>query len=186
MKIAYFDCFSGISGDMVLGALIDAGLDFQKLKSELGKLKISGYEIKTENTTRKGILGTKFSVNVTEQNIERKLRDIIEIIELSELDDEIKVSSRKIFEQLAATEAKVHNKNIEDIHFHEVGSLDSIIDVTGFLIGMKSLGIEAVYSSKLHLGTGFVKSRHGILPVPAPATVELLKGIPTCSRGMEA
>ena len=186
MKIAYFDCFSGASGDMIIGALIDAGLDFEELESELGKLKVSGYKIKAERAVRNGISGTRFSVEVTDRNTERKLKDIIEIIEKSDLDGTVKNLSRKIFEQLAAVEAKAHNKNAEDIHFHEVGALDSIIDVVATLIGIRKLGIDTVYSSKIHVGTGFVECQHGTLPVPSPATLELLKDIPVYSKGLNA
>jgi len=186
MKIAYFDCFSGVSGDMILGALIDAGLDIQELESELGKLKISGYKIKTEKTARKGISGTKFSVDIIEQNVKKRLKDIVEIVDQGDLDDDIKDLSKKTFKELAMVEAKIHGKSIEEIHFHEVGGLDSIIDVIGSLIGMKKLGIEATYSSKIHVGTGFLECRHGVLPVPAPATLALLKGIPIYSEGIEA
>jgi len=186
MKIAYFDCFSGVSGDMILGALIDAGLDIRELESELGKLRISGYKVKTEKTARKGISGTKFSVDVIEQNVERRLKDIVEIVDQSDLDNDVKDLSKKIFKELAMVEAKIHGKGIEEIHFHEVGGLDSIIDVIGSFIGIKKLGIEATYSSKIHVGTGFVECRDGVLPVPAPATLAMLKGIPIYSRGIEA
>ena len=186
MRVAYFDCFSGASGDMILGALIDAGLDLEELESELGRLKVSGYKIKAERAIRKGISGIKFSVDVTEQDVERRLEDIIEIIDQSDLDDDVKNLSKKILVELAAIEAKIHNKNVEDICFHEVGGLDSIIDLIGSLIGIRKLGIEAIYSSKIHVGTGFVECRHGILPIPAPATLELLKDIPIYSKGIEA
>jgi len=186
MKIAYFDCFSGVSGDMVLGALIDAGLDIQELESELDKLKISGYKIKAEKTARKGISGTKFSVDIIEQNVERRLKDLVEIVDQSDLDDDIKELSKKTFKELATVESKIHGKGIEEIHFHEVGGLDSIIDVIGSIIGIKKLGIEATYSSKIHVGTGFLECRHGVLPVPAPATLAMLKGIPIYSTGIEA
>ncbi len=142
MKIAYFDCFSGVSGDMILGALIDAGFDLREIESELGKLKICGYKIKTERTDRKGISGTKFSVDVIERNVQRRLKDIIKIVEESNIDDGIKRLSKKIFEELAIIEAKIHNKNVGEMHFHEVGGLDSIIDVIGSVIGIKKLGIE--------------------------------------------
>ncbi|GBD92692.1 hypothetical protein BMS3Abin05_00266 [bacterium BMS3Abin05] len=186
MRAAYFDCFAGVSGDMILGALIDAGLDPALLEAELGKLNVSGYTLKTEKAIRKGLSGIKFSVVTAKQDKKRNLNDICEIIEESDLEADIKDSGRKIFEQLAAVEAKIHNKKIESIHFHEVGALDSIIDVLGSLIGLKKLGIEAVYSSKMHVGTGFVKCQHGTIPVPAPATLELLKEIPIYSRGIEA
>lgn len=186
MKIAYFDCFSGISGDMILGALIDAGLSVQGLESELSKLKISGFKLRVKKTLRGGISGTKFSVDTNEPPVERHLKDIIEIIDQGDLGHDIKNSSKKIFKELARIEAKIHNKSIEEVHFHELSGLDSIIDVIGSVIGINKLGIEAVYSSKIHVGTGFVKCQHGILPIPAPATLELLKGIPIYSKGIEA
>lgn len=186
MRIAYFDCFSGASGDMILGALLDAGLDLGELESELGKLRISGYRIKAERTMRKGISGTRFIVDVTERDMERGLRDIVEIIDQSDLDDDTKVVSRRIFEELATIEAKIHGKGVEEIRFHEVGGLDSIIDVIGSLIALKKLGVEAVYSSRIPVGTGFVECRHGVLPIPAPATLELLRGIPVYSKGIRA
>ena len=186
MKIAYFDCFSGISGDMILGALIDAGLDLKELDLELRKLKISGFKLKAEKTEKLGISGTKFKVDVTEHHVERHLKDMIEIVDQSELSDDVKILSKKIFKELATVEAKIHNKNIEEIHFHEVGGLDSVIDVIGSLIGIKKLGIEGVHSSKVHVGTGFVECEHGTIPVPAPATLELLKEIPIYSEGIRA
>ncbi|MCK4224032.1 MAG: nickel pincer cofactor biosynthesis protein LarC, partial [candidate division Zixibacteria bacterium] len=186
MKIAYFDCFSGISGDMILGALIDAGLDLKELDLELRKLKISGFKLKAEKTEKLGISGTKFKVDVTEHHVERHLKDMIEIVDQSELSDDVKNLSKKIFKELARAEAKIHNKNIEEIHFHEVGGLDSIVDVIGSLIGIEKLGIEGVHSSKVHVGTGFVECEHGTIPVPAPATLELLKEIPIYSKGIKA
>ncbi len=186
MKIAYFDCFSGISGDMILGALIDAGLDLKELESELDKLKISGFKLKAEKTEKLGISGTKFKVDVIEHHVERHLKDMIEIVDQSDLSDDVKNLSKKIFKELATVEAKIHNKNIEEIHFHEVGGLDSVIDVIGSVAGIKKLGIDALYSSKIHVGTGFVECEHGNFPVPAPATLELLKGIPIYSKGIKA
>jgi len=186
VKIAYFDCFSGVSGDMILGALIDAGLDIRELESELGRLKISGYKIKAEKTARKGISGTKFSIDITEQNVSRKLKDIVEIVDQSDLDDDIKDLGKQTFVELATVEAKIHGKSIQEIHLHEVAGIDSMIDVIGSIIGIKKLGIEAIYSSRVHVGTGFLKCRHGVLPVPAPATLAILKGIPIYSRGIAA
>ena len=185
MRIAYFDCFSGVSGDMILGALIDAGLDLQQLESELSKLKISGFTLKAERTARKGISGTRFLVHAEEDHIERHLRDIEEIIDHSDLSDDIKIASKTIFNELAHAEANIHNKNSGEVHFHEIGGVDSIIDIVGSLLGIKMLGIEAVYASRIPVGTGFVECDHGILPLPAPATLELLKGIPIYASGME-
>lgn len=187
MKIIYFDCFSGVSGDMILGALIDAGLDIAELEAELAKLNVPGYKIGAEKTARNSISGTKFSVEVSgEHHPKRNLGDIIQIIDRSALDEDIKEQSKKTFTNLATVEAGIHGESIEEIHFHEVGALDSIVDVIGAFIGIKKLGIEAVYSSKMHLGTGFVQSRHGSLPIPAPATLALLKGIPVYSTGIKA
>ncbi len=186
MKIAYFDCFSGVSGDMILGALIDAGLDIHELEAELGKLHVPGFKIRAEKTARRGIQGTKVNVDVIEDSTERRFKDIVGIVEQSDLDDDIKDLSKKIFTGLATVEAKIHGKRIEEIHLHEVGGLDSIIDVVGSVAGMKKLGIEATYSSRINVGTGFVECRHGILPVPAPATLEVLRGVPIYSTGIQA
>jgi hypothetical protein len=185
MQIAYFDCFSGISGDMILGALIDAGLDLHQLEFELRKLNISGYTLKAEKTTRKGLSGTRFLVHTEEDHTERHLRDIEEIIDRSDLNNNIKASSKTIFNELARVEAMIHNKNPGEVHFHEIGGLDSIIDIVGSLLGLKLLGIETVYASRIPVGTGFVECDHGTLPLPAPATLELLKGIPIYGSGME-
>ena len=185
MQIAYFDCFSGISGDMILGALIDAGLDLHQLEFELRKLNIPGYTLKAEKTTRKGLSGTRFLVHTEEDHTERHLRDIEEIIDHSALNDDIKASSKVIFNELAHVEAMIHDKNPEEVHFHEIGGLDSIIDIVGSLLGLKLLGIETVYASRIPVGTGFVECDHGTLPLPAPATLELLKGIPIYASGIE-
>ncbi len=185
MRIAYFDCFSGVSGDMILGALIDAGADLQKLESELSKLKVSGFALKAEKTTRKGISGTKFSVNADESHAERHLTDIEKIMDKSDLGDEIKAKTKIIFRDLAEVEAKIHNADPGHVHFHELGGLDSIVDVAGSLIVIEMLGIEAVYASRIPVGTGFVECDHGVLPLPAPATLELLKGIPVYASGIE-
>ncbi|MFC1631328.1 nickel pincer cofactor biosynthesis protein LarC [Candidatus Omnitrophota bacterium] len=185
MKVAYFDCFSGISGDMVLGALIDAGLNLQQLKAELKKLDLSGYRIKTEQVLRGGIAGTKFNITTVKQTQKRNLRDILRLIEKSGLDSEIKKLSKNTFTELARIESEIHRKDINQIHFHELGELDSIVEIIGAFIAIKKLGIERVYLSKIHIGNGFLKCGHGVLPVPAPATLELLKGIPVYSQGIE-
>jgi len=186
MRIAYFDCPSGISGNMMLGALIDAGLEIAELRHELSKLRLSGYEIKSWRVVKKHIAGTFVKVETQEIGIERHLRDIVEIIEGSTLSDDVKQKSVAVFEKLAHAEAAVHGLDVEDIHFHEVGALDAIVDIVGSVIGLRLLGIEVVYSSALHLGTGFVKCAHGLLPVPAPATLALVKGVPTYGRDIEA
>jgi uncharacterized protein (TIGR00299 family) protein len=184
-RIAYFDCFSGVSGDMILGALIDAGLDLHQLEFELRKLNIPGYTLNAEKTTRKGLSGTRFLVHAEEDQTERHLKDIEEILDHSALDDDIKVSGKAIFRELANVEAKIHNSAPEKVHFHEIGGLDSIIDIIGSLLGLKLLGIETVYASRIPVGTGFVECDHGTLPLPAPASLELLKGIPIYASSME-
>jgi uncharacterized protein (TIGR00299 family) protein len=186
LKIAYFDCFSGVSGDMILGSLVDAGLELGALESELSKLPVRGFRLQAEKTTRRGISGTKFTVDVQEHHVERHLQDINDIVDRSTLSDDIKSSGKRIFGELAGIEARIHNKSAAEVHFHEISALDSIIDVVGSLVGLKKLGVEAVYASRIHVGTGFVECRHGTLPVPAPATLELLKGIPVYSKGVDA
>ncbi len=185
MRIAYFDCFSGVSGDMILGALIDAGADLHELESELSKLKISGFTVKAEKTTRRGLSGTRFFVDADDSRAERHLTDIEKIMDKSDLSDEIKAKAKAIFHDLAHVEAKIHNTNPGDVHFHEIGGLDSIVDVVGSLVIMKMLGIETVYASRIPVGTGFVECDHGVLPLPAPATLELLKGIPVYASSIE-
>jgi uncharacterized protein (TIGR00299 family) protein len=186
LKIAYFDCFSGVSGDMILGALVDAGLEVSELEAELSQLPVRGFRLQAEKTTRCGIRGTKLSVITEEHRTERHLPDINEIIDRSALSDDIKDSSRKIFAELAGVEAAIHQKSVDEVHFHEISGLDSIVDVVGSLLGLRKLGLGAVYASRIHVGTGFVECRHGTLPVPAPATLELLKGVPVYSKGIES
>jgi len=186
MKIAYFDCFSGISGNMVLGALLDAGLELDALKKALAELKISGYEIETQKIQKRDISATLTDVKTEKDSVKRHLGDILDIIHGSALPEDIKDKAAAIFTRLAEAEAKVHGVNIEEIHFHEVGGLDAIVDIVGSVIGLKLMGIEDVYSSPLHLGRGFVKCAHGLLPVPSPATMELVKGVPTYGRDIEA
>jgi len=185
MKIAYFDCFSGISGDMILGGLIDAGLKPSDLKQELKKLKISGYTIDTEKVTRGGIVGTRFKVSVSCEDVPRRLEDVLKIIEESSLEEDIKVLGGKIFREIVAAEAKIHHKKPKEVHLHEMGGLDSLIDIIGSLVGIKRLGIRAIYSSKINTGRSLTRCQHGTIPIPSPATLELLKGVPIYSTGIE-
>lgn len=180
MKTAYFDCFSGISGDMILGALIDLGLDIKYLEKELKKLNLKNCKIEAKKVVKNGISATKFDVIISgkSHDKERNANEINKIIEDSKLDNEIKNAIKKIFLKIASAEAKIHNKPIGKVHFHEIGAIDTIIDIAGAVIGIKKLGIEKVYCSKLNVGTGFVEFSHGKFPVPAPATAEILKGIP--------
>ena len=188
MKIIYFDCFSGISGDMILGALIDLGLDITFLKKELGKLNLGDYSIESKKIVKNGIAATKFDVIAKNsgRHEERNLNEINKIIDNSQLDSQIRDTIKKIFLKIANAEAKVHNKPINDIHFHEVGAIDTIIDIAGSVMGLKKLGIDKIYCSKLNVGTGFVEFSHGKFPVPAPATAEILKGVPIYHNNIEA
>jgi uncharacterized protein (TIGR00299 family) protein len=186
MKIAYFDCFSGISGNMILGALVDAGLGIEQLKAELARLSISGYTLTAEVVRRRGLRGTHIEVQVPEEGVERHLHDIQEIIESSDLPDNIGRRSLAIFRRLAEAEAKVHGTQVEHIHFHEVGAMDAIVDVVGAVVGLWLMRVEGVYASPVHVGCGTVKCAHGVLPVPVPATQELLRGVPIYGRDVEA
>ncbi|MGD9209687.1 MAG: LarC family nickel insertion protein [Desulfobacteraceae bacterium] len=184
MKIAYFDCFSGASGDMILGALLDAGLSLDHLKQQLSLLNLPNWSLTVEKVIKNGICGSHALVTVTQDQHHRSLSDIKTIITESQLTPAIKDDSIKIFTRLAAAEAKVHNTDIESIHFHEVGAMDAIIDIVGAIIGLQAFKIEKIFCSSLHVGTGTVECAHGTLPVPAPATVELIKGRPTYSTGV--
>lgn len=174
MKIAYFDPFSGASGDMILGALVDAGLPFGHLTRELGKLGLEGYAISAEQAGQHGIHGTRVVVELTEHVHSRTWSDVRALIEQSELDPSLKDASIAIFQRLAEAEAKIHAATPDDVHFHEVGGVDAIVDICGACIGLSLLGIEAVYFNSPQAGSGFTNSAHGLIPIPAPATLELL------------
>jgi uncharacterized protein (TIGR00299 family) protein len=187
MKIAYFDCFAGASGDMILGSLMDAGLETAQLKAELAKLHLTHYDLQMNKVVKKGVGGCQALVVVDEDHHHhhhRCLADIKSIIAQSDLEDSIQQKSIAIFTRLAEAEAKVHQTAIEQIHFHEVGAMDAIIDVVGAVAGIAALGIQKIFCSPLHLGSGTVACAHGTLPVPAPATAELVKGKPVYSTGV--
>lgn len=176
-KIAYFDCVSGISGDMTLGALVDAGLDIDQLRTELQKLNVDGWEISAEQVVRYGITGTRVHVHAPEQHIHRHLSDIAAILRNSTLDVDVQARALAVFTRLADAEAAVHGTTREEIHFHEVGALDAIVDIVGVVISLKLLGIDRVYASALPLGSGWTQSAHGRIPIPAPATLRLLQAV---------
>ncbi len=186
MRIAYLDCFSGISGNMVLGALLDAGLELERLKAELAKLNLDGYQIVAREVRRRGLKGTYVEVQTEEQYVGRHLQDIEGIIDAGALPDAVKEQSRAIFRRLAQAEAKVHGEPIEHVHFHEVGAVDAIVDVVGSVIGLWLLGVEKVYASHVHVGRGTIECAHGCIPLPAPATAELLQGVPIYGRDVDA
>lgn len=179
MRVIYLDCFSGISGNMMIGALLDAGLPIDYLQAELNKLPIKSYKLIDKAVVKKGIKARYFNVEAWQWfQPSRNLHDINKIIDESGLADTVQTRAKAIFQRLAAAEAKVHGVPETKIHFHEVGAVDSIIDIVGTVIGLEYLGIERIFSSELHVGSGFVKCAHGLMPVPAPATAELLKNIP--------
>jgi pyridinium-3,5-bisthiocarboxylic acid mononucleotide nickel chelatase len=225
MKILYYDCFSGISGDMNLGALIDIGVDKNYLINELLKLNICGYELNIKRDVKNGISGTKVDVILKHNHSQyedhkhehhddhsniirhehdhehnnhnhekshvhetfhdhqhRNLKDIESIIEFSSLNQNVKNISLKIFKKVAEAEAKVHNKSIEEVHFHEVGAVDSIVDIVGAAICFDYLKVDKIKCSTVEVGSGFVKCAHGLLPIPAPATAEILKDTPIKSN----
>lgn len=178
-RALYFDCFAGASGDMIIGALLDLGLELDALNKNLASLKLSGYEIKAGRVKRSGIAAVKFDVQVDESSQPgRYLSDIKKIIQQSTLSEKSKAASTGIFELLAQAEARVHGTTADLVHFHEVGAVDSIIDIVGACIGFELLGIEQFISSPLRIGRGFVHAEHGLMPVPAPGTAEILRGVP--------
>lgn len=185
-KIAYFDCASGVSGNMILGALLDAGLPLEVLQAELEKLPVSGFRLVVTPVMKHGISAMHVDVETEETHAHRHLRHIVEILDQSALDDEVKQKCKKIFTRLAEAEANVHNTTIEKIHFHEVGALDAIVDIVGSVAGLRKLGVQQVYASPFTLGTGFVTCAHGRIPVPVPATVALIQGKPTRHTDIEA
>lgn len=186
MKILYYDCFSGISGNMNLGALIDLGVDKNYLISELSKLNMDNYEINIKKDIKNGISGIKVDVILKNNSVcdsqHRNLEYIENMINFSNLGSRVKEISKGIFKKIAKAEAKVHGKSINEVHFHEVGAVDSIIDIVGAAICFDYLNVDKVEASKVEVGSGFVKCAHGVLPVPAPATAEMLKDIPIESK----
>jgi uncharacterized protein (TIGR00299 family) protein len=186
LKILYYDCFSGISGDMNLGAMIDLGVDQDRLLEELSKIPIDPYEIRISKDQRKGISGIRVNIVESPQDAHsdmpsghhRTFRDIAGLIEESPLSEKVKTISLNIFGQIAKAEAKIHGRRIEDVHFHEIGAVDSILDIVGAAFCLDYLKVDRVFSSPVQVGGGFVTCAHGILPVPAPATAEILREIP--------
>jgi hypothetical protein len=186
MRIAYFDCFSGASGDMILGSLIDAGLSLQQLREELKKFRIPTVHLKAKKVLKGEISATQVIVEGKgEKRSHRSLKELLKIIERSSVGTEIKEKSKEIFKRIASVEARIHQTSMEEVHFHELGGLDSIVDIVGSVWGLRQLRIEKIYVSKVNVGTGFVKCEHGILPVPAPATLSLMEGKPIYSSGVE-
>src|SRR6202140_460503 len=185
MKYAYFDCFSGISGDMTLGALLDAGVLVEQLRSELIGLNLPGWDLTTEKVWKNGMAATYAKVHAQDTQTHRSLSTILGIIEKSGLTHTVKERAAAIFKKLGEAEAAVHDVPLEKIHFHEVGAVDAIVDIVGACIGFAALGIESFACSALNVGGGTAKMAHGVLPIPAPATARLLLGKPTYSNGVQ-
>src|SRR5208283_1844500 len=182
---AYFDCFSGISGDMTLGALVDAGVSADDLRAELLGLDLPGWELTTEKVWKNGMAATYAKVRAQDIPTHRPLSAILEIIDESKLAAGVKMQAAAIFRKLGEVEAAVHDVPLEKVHFHEVGAIDAIVDIVGACVGFAALGIECFACSPLNVGGGTAKMAHGVLPVPAPATARLLLGKPTYSSGVQ-
>ncbi len=180
MKIAYFDCFSGAAGDMIVASLLDAGADFNELQTRLAGLNVPGYTIRAEKVRKQGFAATKFDVDVDPDapKPHRHLHHIEKIISESSLADSVKDRALRIFRRLGEVEARAHGTSIEKVHFHEVGAIDAIVDVCGAAICLDLLGVEQVHCSPLVVGSGTVRCDHGLMPVPAPATAGLIEGCP--------
>jgi len=178
MKALYFDCFAGISGDMTLGALVDAGAKFREVKAALKTLPLGGYTITVRKEQRSQITGTKVNIRVSKsyKHPGRHLSTILKLISKSKISTRAKRDACGIFELVGRAEAHIHDVPIEEVHFHEVGAVDSIVDIVGIAVAIDLLGIEVFYSAPAPLGTGFVDISHGRIPVPVPATVEILEG----------
>ncbi len=176
MKIAYADCFSGVSGDMFLAALLDAGLPLEVLQQNIDKLNLpEKVELKLTETHKGALRAASLEVIVPHSHNHRHLSDILQMINTSDLSEKVKATASKIFALLAEAESRVHGEPVEHVHFHEVGALDSIVDIVGAAIGLDYLGIEQLYASPLPYGSGTINSDHGLLPLPAPATLEVLR-----------
>src|SRR5699024_871075 len=213
MKILYLDCFSGISGDMTIGALLDAGGDFSHLENELKKLHIQDeYELKVKKVIKNGILSTKFDVILNDEHDHhhhhhhhhheheasqaeehhhhhhehRAYKDIVQLIEAADLPENVKDTSLKLFTKIGKAEGKIHGMPLDEVHFHEVGAVDSIIDIVGTAILIDQLEIDVIKSAAVPTGSGHIHINHGVYPVPAPATLEILKGVPVVKSDLKA
>ena len=178
MRLAYFDCYAGVSGDMILGALVDAGLCIQMLQKELDKLNLKEVCLRAGKVHRHGIAATKVDVVAGEEHVHRRLKDVLGIINAAGISSRAKRQSGAIFRRLAEAEAEVHGVSVERVHFHEVGAIDAIADIAGAVIGLELLGVERVCASSLRFGRGTTRSSHGILPIPVPAVLALCRDVP--------
>ena len=191
LQAAYFDCYSGISGDMILGAMVDLGVDIKEIRKALKNLDLKGYNLHSKKIQRNGLASTQITVETKKFKKQhspphRSYSDIRKLISQSKLTSTVKSNSIEIFKRIAKVEAQIHNTTIQKIHFHEIGGTDSIVDIVGGVWAIESLNLDTIKSSPLNVGEGFVDCAHGRLPVPAPATLKLLKGIPVFSNGVKA
>jgi uncharacterized protein (TIGR00299 family) protein len=186
LKIAYFDCFSGVSGDMLLGALVDAGWDAEELRRLPRQLGLDDVSVEVSRVTRGFLEATRVEVKVSRTQPARHLMDVMAVLDRAGLPAAAGDAARRVFESLAAAEAEIHGTTPEEVHFHEVGAADALVDITGTCLGLVRLGVQSVYSSALPLGRGTVRAQHGVLPVPAPATARLLRGVPVEMPDIEA
>jgi len=188
MKVAYFDCPSGAAGDMIMASLVDAGVPLEALRAELGKLPLEGWTISAREVRKGAFRATKVDVEIDHHahRHHRSLGDILDILERSSLEVSVKARAARIFTRLAEAEARVHGTDRESVHFHDVGAVDAIIDVTGGIIALDLAGVEAVHISALPIGGGLVGGPHGRIPVPGPGTAELLRGFPVVDTGVKA
>ena len=178
MKLAYFDCPAGVSGDMLLGALVDCGVSIEEIKEGLALLSIQDFEISVKRVNKSGLVSTQVEILVQDKVKERRLAEIITVIRESRLPETIKEKGLEVFQRIGSVEARIHGLDVEKIHLHELGGLDTIIDVVGVFLGMELLKIDRVFASPLPLGSGYIQSAHGTIPLPAPATLALLEGVP--------
>ena len=185
MRIAYFDCPMGVSGDMILGALIDAGLNGEVLLKALAGLNLPGYALRWERVMKGPFSATQVTVEVGGATVERHLADIEALLEAASIPVDIRTSAIGLFRRLAEVEARIHGTTPDQIHFHELGAIDTVVDVVGALWGLKLLEVEAVYASSLPVSRGWIESEHGPLPLPAPATLSLLQGVPVSPAPVE-
>ena len=187
MRIGYFDCFSGASGDMILGALVDAGLEVERLQAAVADLGVGGIQITAEQVKRGAFVGTQVHVRTDEHgHPHRHLKDVEAILDRADIPDPVRTDAKQIFSRLAEAEAKAHGSVPDRIHFHEVGALDAIADIAGAAFGIRRLGLEEVAASPINTGSGMVEGAHGRMPVPAPGTAQLLLGVPSYSSGIQA
>ncbi|MGH7301771.1 MAG: nickel pincer cofactor biosynthesis protein LarC [Candidatus Rokuibacteriota bacterium] len=188
MRVAYFDCPSGAAGDMIMASLVDAGVSIERLRAELAKLSLPGWTLVAREVMKGAFRATKVDVEIDERahRHHRSLRDILDILERSTLEVSVRERAARIFTRLADAEARVHGTDRESVHFHDVGAVDAIVDVTGGVIALDLAGAQAVHVSALPMGGGFVGGPHGRIPVPGPGTAELLRGFPVVDTGVQA